>query len=197
MNTLDWILVGIAGFSVLRGLMRGAVSQIFGIIGILAGFYAASHYYEQVGAKFHAYFPSLSGTGTVAFIVLFILTWFCVAVLGFWIVRVLRSAGLGFLDRLWGAMIGMGKALLLAIAAIAVLTLFWPGTGLLTGSILVPHVQEASRFLFKLAPQKVQEEFARRERDLQRFFLQRSGPPPRSASDHRVEIKEKSEARRE
>ncbi len=196
MNTLDWVLVGIAGFSVLRGLMRGAVSQIFGIIGILAAFYAASHYYEQVGARFHEYFPSLGGTAvTVAFIVLFLLTWFCVAVLGFWIARLLRSAGLGFLDRLWGAMIGMGKALLIAIAAISVLTLFWPSTSLLTGSLLVPHIQDASRFLFKLAPERVQEEFSKRERDLRRFFQQKQ-EPPRPASDHRVEIKAKSETKR-
>ncbi|MEM5787964.1 MAG: CvpA family protein, partial [Syntrophobacteraceae bacterium] len=158
MNVLDWIIAGVAGFSVLRGLMRGAVSQIFGIAGILAGFYIASNYYERVGAEVTRNFPSLSGASTIAFILLFILTWFCIAVAGFWIAKVLRSAGMGFLDRLWGAMIGLGKALLLAIAAISILTMFAARDNpLLTSSILVPHIKEASSYLFKMAPGRVQD----------------------------------------
>src|SRR5690242_2561064 len=97
MNTLDWVLTAVAGFSVLRGLMRGAISQIFGIAGILVGFFIASHNYEQVGAEIHRNFPSLTGSATIGFILLFILTWFCIAVAGYWIAKVLRHTGLGFL----------------------------------------------------------------------------------------------------
>ena len=126
MNILDWVLICVGAFWVLRGLMRGAISQIFGVAGILAGFLVAS---SPISARERFYNHAFSfyfrtAAGPLCFILLFLLTWFSIAVAGFWIVRVLRSAGLGFLDRLWGAMIGFGKALLFAIVAISILTLF-------------------------------------------------------------------------
>ncbi|MEN6441009.1 MAG: CvpA family protein [Syntrophobacter sp.] len=172
MNMLDWILAGTAGFSVLRGFMRGAVSQIFGVAGILLGFYVAANYYEQVGAELHRNFPSLAGSGTIGFILLFLLTWFCISAAGFWIGKVLRHAGLGFLDRLWGGMIGFAKALLLSIAAVSILTMFAAqDSPLLTQSTLVPHIKEASRYLFMVAPEKVQSEFMRKQRELEQFLM--------------------------
>ncbi|MFZ2445211.1 MAG: CvpA family protein [Syntrophobacteraceae bacterium] len=198
MNVLDWILAAAAGFSVLRGLMRGAVSQIFGIAGILAGFFVAAHNYEQVGAEIHRNFPSFAGTGTIAFILLFLLTWFCIAVVGYWIGRFMRSAGLGFLDRLWGGMIGFGKAVILAIAAVAVLTMFAAqDSPLLTHSVLVPYVKEASRFLFKIAPDRVQEEFSRKQKDLERFLKGSTTLSADPASGPQRADKAKSEKRRE
>ena len=121
MNILDWVLICAGAFWVLRGLMRGAISQIIGVAGILTGFLVASHQYQAVGSFITRQFPSISGTaaGPLSFILLFLLTWFSIAVAGFWVVRVIRSAGLGFLDRLWGAMIGFCKALLFAIVAIS------------------------------------------------------------------------------
>lgn len=173
MNVLDWILVGVAAFSILRGLMRGAISQIFGIAGILGGFVVASHNFQSVGAEIARNFPSISGAGTVAigFIILFVITWFCIAVAGYWIVRIVRGVGLGFLDRLWGAMIGFCKALILSIAVVSILTMFAPhNSPILTESVLVPYVKEASSFLFKLAPGKVQDEFSKKQKDVERFL---------------------------
>jgi membrane protein required for colicin V production len=173
MNILDWVLICAGAFWVLRGLMRGAISQIFGIAGILTGFLVASYHYQPVGSFITTQFPSISGTaaGPLSFILLFLLTWFSVAVVGFWIVRVLRSAGLGFLDRLWGAMIGFGKALLFAIVAISFLTLFSFGGNppLIAQSMLAPRVREASQFLFKLTPVKVQEELSRKQKEVQKL----------------------------
>ncbi|MCE5335774.1 MAG: CvpA family protein [Desulfobacteraceae bacterium] len=175
MNILDWILVGVGAFWVLRGLMRGAISQVFGIAGILVGFFVACHYYEQVGVLLTRNFPGLTGTGPISFILLFILTWFCIAVAGFSFARIIRGAGLGFLDRLWGGMIGFGKALLFAIATVSVLTLFAVGgTPLLTRSALVPYIKEASNFLFKIAPDKVQSEFYKKQKDLEHFLAEKT-----------------------
>ncbi len=187
MNILDWVLICIGAFWVLRGLMRGAISQIFGIAGILTGFFVACHYYEQVGALIAQSLPGLTGTGPISFILLFLLTWFCIAALGFSFARLIRSAGLGFLDRLWGGMIGFGKALLFAIATVSVLTLFAAGgTPLLTRSALVPYIKEASNFLFKIAPDKVQGEFYKKQKDLEQFLAEKTAMLFQSLASPRV-----------
>ena len=178
MNMLDWVLVCIGAFWVLRGLIRGAISQIFGIAGIFAGFLVAAYEYLPVSAFMTAQFPSISGTLALplSFILLFLCTWFTIAVVGSWIVRFVRRAGLGFVDRLWGAMIGFGKALLFAIMAISVLTLFSTGgtPTLLAQSTLAPRITQASQFLFTIAPLKVQEELYRKQHEAKKLVSERT-----------------------
>jgi membrane protein required for colicin V production len=195
MNILDWVLICVGAFWVLRGLMRGAISQIIGVAGILIGFLVASHQYQQVSPFITKQFPSISSTaaGPLSFILLFVLTWFSIAVVGFWIVRAVRSAGLGFLDRLWGAMIGFGKALLFAIVAISVLTLFSEGgkQSLVAQSKLAPRIREASQFLFKMAPAKVQEELSKKQQDLKKLMSERTSSLLDSFFGHSSDSKEK------
>lgn len=152
--------------------MRGAVSQIVGVAGIFFGFLIACHYYEQVSLLVIRYLPGFTGAVPVTFILLFLLTWFSIGVAGFWIVRLIRGVGLGFLDRLWGGMIGFGKALFFAIAIVSILTLFSAGTNptLLTQSALVPRIRAASDFLLKIAPGTVQSEYSKRRKDLEKFL---------------------------
>jgi membrane protein required for colicin V production len=178
MNILDWVLICVAAFWVLRGLARGAVSQIFGVAGILAGFFVAVYNYQTVAAFINGKFHSFSGPAArpLSFICLFLLSWFCVAVAGAWIHRLIRGAGLGFIDRLWGAMIGFAKAVLFAIVAISFLTLFSAGGNcpLVTQSKLAPMIMETSRYLFKLAPPKVQEEFLKRQQEVKKIVFDRT-----------------------
>ncbi|MGO9313189.1 MAG: CvpA family protein [Syntrophobacteraceae bacterium] len=178
MNMLDWVLVCIGAFWVLRGLMRGAISQIFGIAGIFIGFLVASNNYLQVSSFLTGQFPAISVTAALplSFILLFLCTWFTIAVVGSWIVRFVRSAGLGFIDRLWGAMIGFCKALLFAIVAISVLTLFSTGGNapLLAQSRLAPRITEASQYLFKIAPSKVQGELSKKQNEVKKLVTERT-----------------------
>jgi len=197
MNILDWVLICAGAFWVLRGLMRGAISQIIGVAGILAAFLVASHQYLAVGSFITRQFPSISATaaGPLGFILLFLLTWFSIAVAGFWVVRVIRSAGLGFLDRIWGAIIGFCKALLFAIVAISCLTLFSTGGNppLVAQSKLAPRVREASHFLFKLAPVKVQEELSRKQKEIEKLLTDRTSTLLDSFFGHGSDSKGKGE----
>lgn len=181
--------------------MRGAVSQIFGIAGILIGFLAASHKYIEAGALIHGRFPSVSTAAAqpLGFILLFLLTWFIIALVGLWVVRFLHMAGLGFLDRLWGAMIGFGKAFLFAVVAISVLTLFSGkgGSTVIAQSRLAPVVMDVSQFLFKLAPPKVQEELARKQEEMKKALTKRTEKLMDSFLGHGADSKEKGGKKKE
>ncbi|HOI96662.1 MAG TPA: CvpA family protein [Syntrophobacter fumaroxidans] len=179
MNGLDWVVVGVGAFCVLRGIMRGAVSQIFGIAGVLGGFVLASHHYETLAAQLARTFPKLSGTPAISFILLFCLTWFCIALAGYAVARLLRKTGLGFLDRLWGGVIGFGKALLIAVVAISMLTVFVSAKNpLLTGSVLVPYIQDAARIVVQLTPESVQKAFEEKRKALERYWLESGEKSP-------------------
>ena len=174
MNGLDWflIVIGIVCFG--RGLLRGAVSQLFGIAGVIGGFLLAAHAYESVARQLSAVFPGLPGAAAMSFIVIFLLTWFCIGVIGYWTGRLLRNTGMGFLDRLVGGAVGMAKALVLAMIVIALLTfLLSPKSSLLAQSYLTPYVQEAAQFLLKATPENLQKLFEEKQKALKEKWLER------------------------
>lgn len=172
MNLLDWILVGLAGLAVGRGLMRGAISQLFGIAGVLGGFLLASHFYLPLSAEVRRSLPGWDVPDAVSFMLLFLLTWFCIGVVGFWIANVLRRTGLGFIDRLWGGMIGLAKAFIVAVALVSIVTVFLsPETPFIKESRLVPYVQEAAAVVIQATPDKVRNIFDEKHRQLKRYWM--------------------------
>jgi len=82
MNGLDWFLIVIGIVCLGRGIFRGAVSQLFGIAGVVSGLLLAAHSYESVARQLSGVFPGLPGAAGISFFVLFLLTWFCVGVAG-------------------------------------------------------------------------------------------------------------------
>jgi membrane protein required for colicin V production len=188
MNALDYILVAIGLFCLGRGLMRGAISQIFGIAGVLGGFIVASRYYEPLSVELSHSFPDLSGVHVISYIVLFFLTWFCIGVIGFLMARILHRTGLGFIDRFWGAAVGLGKALVLALILMATLTFFLPPKSpFLTDSIMAPQVQDTARFVIMATPKSVQDLFDEKQKELKRLVTdQKETPKDRSPVEKEV-----------
>ncbi len=148
-NVLDWILVALLVFCVLRGMMRGAVSQVFGIAGILGALFMAAHFHEGLAVSIREAFPTFGHYDMASFLILFLLTWFCIELLcGF-----LRRSSLGPLDKLLGAAIGLVKGGALAMVLVMVLTLFLPAANpLLSKSQLEPHVLSLTKAVKDIAP---------------------------------------------
>lgn len=189
MNGLDWTLAGIALVCVGRGLWRGAVTQVFGIVGVLGGFVLASHHYERVGAQLLRVFPTLSIAPAVGFVALFLLTWVCVGTLGYFTAKLIHKTALGFLDRLLGGAIGMGKALLLSVVIVYLLALFMPPQStLIRRSVLSPLVYEAARYVTMVCPVNVQRLVEEKRKQLEAYLGGKTGrsrpvPPVRERTN--------------
>jgi membrane protein required for colicin V production len=173
-NTLDWILAIVIVFCAVRGLWRGAVSQVFGIAGVLGGFLFAAHYFEPVAAQLSRAFPNFSQSQVAAFLLIFFLAWFCISAAGFWLSGLLRRSGLSSLDRLMGLGVGLLKALVVAMILISSLTFFLPPqSALLRDSILTRYVCECSQILVNVTPKTLRDSFDKRKDELKRFWADR------------------------
>lgn len=172
LSGLDWVLVAVAGVSVIRGLWRGAVSQVFGIIGAGAGFVLALNFYTQVAARLTETFQDLPRPGLVAMVTLFLLAWVVFAVLGHWLARLLRNTGLSGLDRLLGALVGFAKAVVIAIIIVSALVFFFsPKDPVIGRSMLAPYLQEMAAFLVRTAPPGVRQQFDHKREEFRKFWL--------------------------
>ena len=112
------------------------------------------------------------------------LAWFCISIVGYWIAGLLRGVGLGFLDRIWGAIIGFGKALILAVVVVSILTIFLPpGHPILRGSILAPHVGDVAQGLIEATPGDVRKLFNEKRRTVEREWLRPDDVHPKTPGD--------------
>lgn len=158
MNMVDGALILVVIFAVLRGLWRGAVSQLFGIAGFVAGFVVAHRFGAALGERLATSFPSLPHSAAMAAVLLFLLTWFLVALAGAWISHGLRRGGLGGTDRMVGGALGLVKGGLGMLLVVWILTLLMPPDHrLLKNSRLLPYAQEATRLLVEATPKSFRE----------------------------------------
>ena len=172
LNTLDWVIVVFAVFCLIRGVMRGAVSQVFGIAGLLAGFALASNFYEGVALKLAQTFPQLPAAQAVSFGTLFFLSWLCIAIGGFWVSRLVWLSGLAFWDRAWGGILGAGKAFLFTVVLVSFLTMMVSTqNSLLKDSLVAPFALEAAQWLMRVAPENLRSLLEKKGAEMKRFRL--------------------------
>jgi membrane protein required for colicin V production len=128
LNWIDWLCFAVIGLSLLLGLWRGLIYEVFALIGWIAAFFIAQHYASAAQPVLLQYLP-LQGWGqaahyALAFVLLFIAV-LLVSGLVAWVCKQLTAAaGLKPVDRVLGACFGLLRAalILLTFTALAHLT---------------------------------------------------------------------------
>jgi len=113
-NYLDVIIAStLVGFAV-RGFFKGLILSLASLIGLIAGLYVSWHFSDYVAQQL-ASVVSLSGAilKVLSFILTFVLIVFLVHLLGLLLEKVIKVAGLGFVNKLGGLLLGLIKGGLL------------------------------------------------------------------------------------
>lgn len=171
LNGLDWVLIAVGVLFALRGAWRGAVDQVFGIAGVLAGFWLSTRYFRPLSIRLHESFPSLPRPDIVGLAILFALTWLMVALVGYGVGRVIRRGGMSLLDRFLGVMVGLSKGLLVSTIVVSLLLVFLaPQDPLISRSLLAPYVQEMARVVVKATPDPLRQEFEEKRQQFMEYW---------------------------
>lgn len=115
MNTIDIILVLFLLYFAYKGFSSGLIISIATLVGLVIGFFAASHFSEltanwlstDVGLK-------SQNLKLIAYILTFVLVVVLIFILGRFLTTVVKTVGLGILNRLGGALFGLLKGALIA-----------------------------------------------------------------------------------
>jgi len=118
MTIFDYAVLTIIGLSVIFSVMRGAVREVLAIAGWLAAFYVARTYTGELLPMMPADIPSESLRIVAAFLVLFLATLLLAALLAIAISAVFKKVGLGWLNRLLGALFGVLRGLLIVCVVV-------------------------------------------------------------------------------
>lgn len=121
MNTLDIILLVPLAYFAYKGFTKGFVITLAMFAGILIGFYAAIHFSEYAAGFLKEKLDLNSDNlRMISYVVTFVIALVLVFMLGQFLSGVIRTTGLGFVNRLGGLLLGVMKGMLI-ISAFVVL----------------------------------------------------------------------------
>ncbi|SDX91393.1 CvpA family protein [Nitrosomonas sp. Nm33] len=115
MTIFDYIVLGIVSISVLLSITRGVVREVVSLLGWIIAFFVASHY----AANFEPLLPQTVEDGSLRMLIVFVMTFFValvvVMVCSLLLSKLVNSVGLGFIDRILGAVFGFARGLLIVL----------------------------------------------------------------------------------
>lgn len=160
-NALDWLIIIIAGASILFGFRAGLVRVVIGFATGVLGIVLAFWFYQTPAAWFTGFFESKTITSALGFLVVF----GGVVITGGIIARVLGAifkwAGVSWLDRLMGAGAGLLRGMMIAVGIVTPLVAFAmePTPKFLEESRLAPYTLAFGRVLVAAAPGPLRDQF--------------------------------------
>ncbi len=120
MTPLDLAIVGVILLSTLFAFVRGVIREVIALVSWVVGFAAAFAFAPALGALI----PEIPGYPLVRYLIAFAVILIAALVAGALIAgplaRVIRAAGLGFVDRFLGSIFGVVRGVLLAVAFVLV-----------------------------------------------------------------------------
>jgi membrane protein required for colicin V production len=116
MTAFDLMVIGVVGLSTVLAFMRGFVRVFVSLAAWIVAVVGAVRYSEVIGGML----PDFGETqGTTRYVAAFALILIGVLIVGglvgYLLSRLVRSVGLGFLDRIVGAIFGLARGLLIAV----------------------------------------------------------------------------------
>lgn len=113
MTVFDYAVLTVIGLSIILSVMRGLVREVLAILGWVAAFYVAKTYTNQLLPMMPLDIPSESLRILAAFLVLFLATLLVASLLAIALSAVFTKIGLGWLNRILGAVFGVARGLLI------------------------------------------------------------------------------------
>lgn len=139
MNPLDWIIAIVLAYSVIRAAMRGFFREAFALAGLIIGFLLACWNYQNAAAQLRGLVTSVPLSELLGFVLIFFGTMLLAALLGKLFSKTVSAIGLGFLDRLGGALFGLVRGALFVLVLLLAMTAFLPTGSWIQTSLLAPY----------------------------------------------------------
>ncbi len=117
MTWFDYAVLAVLGISLLWSLFHGFVRELVSVAGWVAAFVLAMTFTQVLASMLPASLgPFLAGL--IAFLLIFVGVWLLSGMIGLILSKVARAAGLGWADRLLGALFGLVRGAIIVLVAV-------------------------------------------------------------------------------
>ncbi len=117
MNYIDFIIIIILAFGLLRGFADGLVKEVASLAALILGIWGAIKFSNFTAARLYEWFDMTGNyVGIIAFVITFLVIVVAIHFVGLIADRFVHAVALGFLNRLLGLVFGLFKtALILSV----------------------------------------------------------------------------------
>lgn len=152
MSLLDWILAAILLVSGLAAARTGLVVQLCSLGGSILGLLVACWDYQRLTPWVSQWIHTPAAARVVAFLLISLGIMIAAGILGRILRWSLRTVGLGWLDRIAGALFGLLRGAVIALMLMVALTAFAPRSHLLVSSHMAPYFMTAAHAAALMSP---------------------------------------------
>lgn len=158
-NYFDVTIAAIVLLLGIKGFMHGFIKEMFGLVGLIGGVYFASRLAETAANFIDKNFLHLENFALlklIGFLAILIIVWLGATILGSIFSKLTSASGLGFINRLFGFIMGGGKYFLifaLIVTALSNVSLVKDNLEKhVENSLLYPYLKQAGSYLINLDP---------------------------------------------
>lgn len=161
MTGFDIVALSVIGLTVALGLWKGLAVQVFGLAGLILGYILSVKYYLNAARLL----PDISqGTARIAgFLAIFIACILAAFIMGRLLEKLLKFAGLGWANRLFGGALGLLKGTLIVSVIMVVLIAFLPSdSSMMKQSVTLPYLVSVTRLFGAAIPEDIKSKYKNR-----------------------------------
>lgn len=171
MNLFDILIIIILLYCLVRGIFRGLLKELSSLVGVLGGFYAAYTYYHEVGKLLNRWIDNPNYVNILSFLLVFICVFLIISILGIIIKYILKIVFLGWVDRIFGAVFGILKGILIASVLLIVFTAFLPDSSDIIKTSKTSHyLAGISNKMIKVTPKDLKREYQKKIKDIEKVW---------------------------
>ena len=152
MNLLDIGLVVVMLLFLVRGIFRGFIEEVAGLVGVLGGLWLAGHFHVPLGDLLLPYIKDPVWAKMVAFAVILCAALLGVAALVSLLNKFFALTFTDWINHLFGGCVGLLKGLVICALAVALLQAFMPDAPFMVESQVRPHITKVSEMLMQMLP---------------------------------------------
>ncbi|MBZ2171252.1 MAG: CvpA family protein [Desulfovibrio sp.] len=154
-NMLDAAFLIIVGLFVLRGLFRGFVEEVAGLVGVIGGFILANRHHGDAAPHVAKVVGDPGWVNVIAYVGVFLGVLLVVAIVARIIRKLLVITFAGWLDHMAGGVMGAAKGLLICSILLAVLLHFLPDAAFVRDSRVIPYLSMITGYVKTFLPQQL------------------------------------------
>jgi membrane protein required for colicin V production len=155
MTLVDWIILAGLVVATLGGLAQGFFRAACGLAGLIFGYMAAVWNYHYVARVFLPLVRLEALANAIGFLIIILLVMLAGALVGGFLEKLFRFAGLGCLDSLLGAVLGFLQGVVVVMVFVVLTLAFFPGATLLTDARIPPIFFEACHVSMDMSPHQL------------------------------------------
>ena len=160
LTAFDWALVALIAVSVVSAFFRGIIRVLFSIAGLVVGVIAASWNYPRLSAILLPWITSHVWSDVVSFLVIVAAIVLASFLVGSALSRMASAVGLGFFDRILGALFGLLRGALIAILVVTAIAAFLPESPWIRDSRLAPYFLAGTHAVSFVVPESFSQQIS-------------------------------------